>query len=57
MMFKIERWCNIIQLIDWFFLVFIFNLFVTLYSIYLFFDIKIFHNAQGSKLNIKFSRR
>jgi len=32
---------------------FIINLFVFLYSIYSFFDLKIFHNLQGSKLKIK----
>ena len=36
-----------------FFIIFIINLFITLYSIYTFFDIKLFHNLQGSKLKIK----
>ena len=31
----------------------IFIFFTVLYSVYTFFDIKIFHNLQGSKLNIK----
>jgi len=46
-----------IKLLDLFFITFIINLFITFYSIYLFFDIKLFHNKQGSKLNIKFLRR
>lgn len=41
------------QLINLFFLTFIINLFITLYSIYTFFDIVFFHNKQGAKLNIK----
>jgi len=36
-----------------FFVSFIINLFITLYSIYLFFELKIFHSLQGSKLKIK----
>lgn len=36
-----------------FFIFFILNVSICFYSIYLFFDIKIFHNLQGSKLNIK----
>lgn len=40
-------------LINMFFITFIINLFIVCYSIYTFFDIKIFHNLQGSKLNIK----
>ncbi len=40
-------------LINMFFITFIINFFIVCYSIYTFFDIKIFHNLQGSKLNIK----
>ena len=40
-------------LINLFFISFIINLFITLYSFYIFFDIKIFHNKQGSKLALK----
>lgn len=40
-------------LINVFFITFILNIFIVFYSIYTFFDIKIFHNLQGSKLNIK----
>jgi len=36
-----------------FFISFIINLFIFIYSIYLFFDLRIFHNLQGSKLKIK----
>ena len=42
-----------LSLIDLFFIFFIIHLFITLYSIYLFLDNKIFHNLQGSKLNLK----
>lgn len=40
-------------LINLFFITFIINIFTVFYSIYTFFDIKIFHNLQGAKLNIK----
>lgn len=40
-------------LIHIFFASFIINLFITFYSIYLFFEMKIFHSLQGSKLKIK----
>ena len=36
-----------------FFTLFIINFFITFYSIYTFFEIYVFHNLQGSKLNIK----
>ena len=36
-----------------FFIIYIISFFITLYSIYTFFDIKLFHNLQGSKLKIK----
>lgn len=41
------------NLIHLFFITFIINNFIIFYSIYTFFDIFIFHNLQGSKLNIK----
>ena len=44
---------NISRLIDIFFLTFIIYFFITLYSVYTFFDIIFFHNKQGSKLKIK----
>ena len=44
---------NIIKLINIFFITFIINFFVSIYTIYLFFEIKIFRNEQGSKLKIK----
>jgi hypothetical protein len=40
-------------LIDFFFLVLIINSFIFFYSIYLFFDNKVFKNQQGYKLNLK----
>lgn len=43
----------IINLIDIFFISFIINIFIVFYSIYNFFENKIFHKLQGSKLNIK----
>ena len=36
-----------------FFIIYIISSLITLYSIYTFFDIKLFHNLQGSKLKIK----
>ena len=36
-----------------FFSIYIISFLITLYSIYTFFDIKLFHNLQGSKLKIK----
>lgn len=36
-----------------FFSIYIISSLITLYSIYTFFDIKLFHNLQGSKLKIK----
>ena len=41
------------KLISLFFIIYFFNFFVFLYSIYTFFDIKLFHNLQGSKLKLK----
>lgn len=40
-------------LINIFFFIYIISFLITLYSIYTFFDIKLFHNLQGSKLKIK----
>lgn len=40
-------------LINIFFIIYIISVLITLYSIYTFFDIKLFHNLQGSKLEIK----
>ena len=40
-------------LITIFFIIYIINFFIILYSIYTFFDINLFHNLQGSKLKIK----
>jgi hypothetical protein len=40
-------------LLNIFFIIFIINFFITFYSLYTFFEIYIFHNLQGSKLNIK----
>lgn len=42
-----------IKLIDYFFILLIINSFIFFYSLYIFFDIKVFHNLQGSKLHIK----
>lgn len=36
-----------------FFIIYIISFLITLYSIYTFLDIKLFHNLQGSKLTIK----
>ena len=41
------------KLINIFFITLIINFFTTIYTIYLFFEIKIFHNEQGSKLELK----
>ena len=41
------------KLINFFFITFSINFFVSIYTIYNFFEIKIFHNEQGSKLQIK----
>lgn len=40
-------------LINIFFISFIINIIITFYTIYTFFEIKVFHNLQGSKLKIK----
>ena len=41
------------KLIDIFFITFIINFLITIYTIYTFFEIKVFHNEQGAKLKIK----
>ena len=41
------------KLINIFFITFIINFLITIYTIYTFFEIKIFHNEQGLKLKIK----
>lgn len=41
------------SLINAFFLIFIINFFITFYSIYTFFEVYIFQNLQGYKLNKK----
>ena len=37
----------------YFFISLIINVFVSIYTIYLFFEIKIFNHGQGAKLNLK----
>lgn len=44
---------NINKITNLFFIIYIINILVTLYSIYTFFEIHLFHNLQGSKLNLK----
>lgn len=44
---------NIFKLVNLFFITYIINLLITLYSFYTFFDIYLFHNLQGSKLILK----
>ena len=41
------------HLIDLFFLTFIINILISIYSIYTYFDNIFFHNMQGSKLKLK----
>lgn len=43
----------IANLINVFFLLFIINFFITFYSIYTFFEVYVFQNLQGYKLNRK----
>ena len=52
-MTHIEVMKDINKLINFFFITFIINSFITFYSIYSFFDFEIFQNKQGIKLNIK----
>lgn len=47
---------NVIKLINLFFIIYFINILITLYSIYTFFEIKILHNQQGSKLKLKLRR-
>ena len=44
---------DIIKLINFFFITFIINFFITIYSIYNFLDFEVFQNKQGLKLKIK----
>ena len=41
------------KLINIFFITFIINFLITIYTIYSFFEFKVFHNEQGLKLRIK----
>ena len=41
------------KLINIFFITFIINFLITIYTIYTFFEMKVFHNEQGSKLKMK----
>ena len=50
---KLQGGDNIQKLINIFFITFIINFFVSIYTIYLFFEIKIFQKEQGLKLKIK----
>ena len=50
---KLEGGVFFINLVDFFFIILIINSFVFFYSIYNFFNIKIFYNLQGSKLKLK----
>lgn len=53
-MFPMQRSVMYINnLINIFFILFIINFFITFYSIYTFFEVYIFHNLQGYKLNKK----
>lgn len=53
MLKNLERWCIKKILVHLFFASFIVNLFITIYSIYSFFEMRIGHSKQGSKLKIK----
>ena len=44
---------DIKNLINFFFITFSINIFITFYSIYNFLNLEIFQNKQGMKLNIK----
>ena len=54
---RIAITCKVVKginkLINFFFITFIINFFVTIYTVYNFLDFKIFQNKQGLKLNIK----
>lgn len=49
----ITSYMTLNTLFNIFFSIYIISFLITLYSIYTFFDIKLFHNLQGSKLKIK----
>lgn len=44
---------TIYRLVNIFFITFIINFFVSIYTIYNLFEVKIFYNEQGSKLKMK----
>ncbi len=48
---------NIKNLLNVYFSIYFINFFISLYSIYTFIDIYLFHNLQGSKLNLKISQK
>ena len=50
---KLQGGDNIKTLINIFFISLIINFFISIYTIYLIIEIKVFHNEQGSKLKIK----
>jgi len=54
---KLQGGDIISKLIHLFFIVYIINILITFYSIYTFFDLKLFHNSQGSKLQLKLRRQ
>lgn len=54
---KLQGGDFISNLIHIFFIVYIINILITFYSIYTFFDLKVFHNSQGSKLQLKLRRQ
>ena len=50
---KLQGGDNIKTLINIFFISLIINFFISIYTIYIFLEIKVFHHKQGSKLEIK----
>lgn len=50
---KLQGGDGLNKLIDFFFITLIINFFVSIYTIYIFLEIKVFHHEQGSKLEIK----
>ena len=44
---------DINKLINFFFITFIINIFITIYTIYNYLDLEVFQKKQGFKLNIK----
>lgn len=47
----------LIDLLDLFFITFLFNSFIIFYFIYNFIDSKILHNKQGAKLKLKLDNK